>query len=635
MDIYQRLLKSIIKKSLSPYLQDSDSYSFNELEDIYQQLYHKLKKTAYTLPNTLTTLERLLAGKNYGVQDRNSLYRVELTLLSLINEFDTEGRVLLGIVANTDSNHYIRNKAIKLLAERGDRVIILELVPLILDFQYSASSYNYHPNQSVLENFLEVLGELNLSEALTWIITLHNNFKASKLNNISLELDNETEKLAQSEQGEIDYHERPFIIVRARLGDIGVLESIIRLSYSDWIFGHKQASEALEQLERYVGRDAIVAQLLKQPTALLSDELETYWYLVINGEYIYIKRWALDQYLEQLSGLSLDVLTRLLSLVGDKTGYLRERVLDIVLKAPADLVLPVANQALTKSDYDLPTKYSLLYILLQLKQPIESWLTIISDVFIPLPDFIPNALRQSIINYWVPIAQPHSDIRWFIEYELYKDTYLLTEYDNEVKQIKSSDEIIPSGVRLIRSQVVETTINTSRPSYQAEVIVTQLVANLKTKGIAIDCYLDYADEMKQGHSTFYTIKMRPHINEKRIVENEDYKNYGKEFSYKLADNLNITKLGAYMYYSTYESEDYSYDNMPNGSLVGSTIRHVNEWNLASSPESLKIYQEEAEKLGLISLHNEVLDYIFPNLNIYFFGSRDPLPIRDLLFYWQD
>ena len=633
----EKVLKSVIEQSLNPYLQDSDSHSYEEVQAAFQQLYHELKKAALTLPDALTTLEHLLAGKNYGVEDIfSSFYEIELALVSLMSEFDSEGRVLFRIVANTDNKDYIRNRAIELLGERSEKTIILELTPLVLDFHYNPNSYHFHPNESILETFFEVLGELSLNEALPWIVTLHNRFKVKALKSSPLELGDVTEDGVRSEQGDMDFHEQPFVRVRARLGDIAVLESNIRLSYSDWRVAHDQASEALQQLEQYVGRDTILAQLLKQPSTSLPSELDRYWYLIANGESIYIKRWALDQYLIKVGVLNLSVLTQLLPLLCDKTGYLSERVLDAVLKAPLDIVIPAANQALTQSDYDLSIKYSLLYILLQLNQSINHWLTIIPDILIPLPSFISNSLRQSILSYWVPMAEPRSDVRWLIEYELFKDTYLLTEYDNEVTQVESTDQLLPSGVRVIRNQVVDATINTSKPSYQGEVVVAQLVENLKAKGIAVDCYLDYADEMRQGASTFYTIKMQPYINETRIDENEGYANYDKEFAYKLADNLNISKLGAYMYYSTDESKNFTeFADMPNGFLLRTQTNHANEWSLASNSENLKVYQEEGEKLGLISLDNEVLNYIFPNLNIYFFGSRKPLPIRDLLFYWQD
>lgn len=57
-----------------------------------------------------------------------------------------------------------------------------------------------------------------------------------------------------------------------------------------------------------------------------------------------------------------------------------------------------------------------------------------------------------------------------------------------------------------------------------------------------------------------------------------------------------------------------------------------------------VYQEDksilekiekiVNRLGLYTLGDEGR-MIFPGMNIYFFGNREPLPIADLIFYWQD
>lgn len=49
---------------------------------------------------------------------------------------------------------------------------------------------------------------------------------------------------------------------------------------------------------------------------------------------------------------------------------------------------------------------------------------------------------------------------------------------------------------------------------------------------------------------------------------------------------------------------------------------------------LEKIEKIAKSVGLYSLGDEG-SIIFPGMNIYFFGDRDPLPIADLIFYWQD
>ena len=42
-----------------------------------------------------------------------------------------------------------------------------------------------------------------------------------------------------------------------------------------------------------------------------------------------------------------------------------------------------------------------------------------------------------------------------------------------------------------------------------------------------------------------------------------------------------------------------------------------------------------ERAGFRCLDADVLDLRFTGLAVYFFGAREPLSVRDLLFYWQD
>ena len=57
-----------------------------------------------------------------------------------------------------------------------------------------------------------------------------------------------------------------------------------------------------------------------------------------------------------------------------------------------------------------------------------------------------------------------------------------------------------------------------------------------------------------------------------------------------------------------------------------------------SKEKLKkfnTYKKIAESEGFLVLNKELLDYVVPSLNVYYFGSRKPLSIEKLIFYWQD
>ncbi len=55
----------------------------------------------------------------------------------------------------------------------------------------------------------------------------------------------------------------------------------------------------------------------------------------------------------------------------------------------------------------------------------------------------------------------------------------------------------------------------------------------------------------------------------------------------------------------------------------------------NSPSAMSQLKNIITSLGGLWLDNDLLDHEVPNLNIYFFGDREALTVRDLIFYWQD
>ena len=42
----------------------------------------------------------------------------------------------------------------------------------------------------------------------------------------------------------------------------------------------------------------------------------------------------------------------------------------------------------------------------------------------------------------------------------------------------------------------------------------------------------------------------------------------------------------------------------------------------------------ARRLDYLVLERDLLKNVVPGLNVYHFGSREPLPLRDLIYFWQ-
>ena len=83
----------------------------------------------------------------------------------------------------------------------------------------------------------------------------------------------------------------------------------------------------------------------------------------------------------------------------------------------------------------------------------------------------------------------------------------------------------------------------------------------------------------------------------------------------------------------------------NGKFFASTIGpFLTAPNLEHSTDDTSVKQDCSvmdrlqniiTSLGGLWLEDELLDHEVPNLNVYFFGDRGPLTVRDLVFYWQD
>lgn len=98
-----------------------------------------------------------------------------------------------------------------------------------------------------------------------------------------------------------------------------------------------------------------------------------------------------------------------------------------------------------------------------------------------------------------------------------------------------------------------------------------------------------------------------------------------------------------------ERVDYA-DHMGQGDAtfsvvdLGETMLHVSDFGPFAAvpadapplaPATYRRLLNAMDKTGFIVLDEAQLSTVVPGLNVYFFGERRPLALRDLLFYWQD
>jgi HEAT repeat protein len=135
-----------------------------------------------------------------------------------------------------------------------------------------------------------------------------------------------------------------------------------------------------------------------------------------------------------------------------------------------------------------------------------------------------------------------------------------------------------------------------------EDMLSRLVRELYAQGVTTGPCEDYASTMEQGHGTFWILPVDE-------------------------DQLNISKLGpfvAFVYVQTNEDGVRIYTTDPS-QIEG------NKTKLERAERCRRI----ATAAGFTWLDEGVLEVVFKGLKVYRFGSRKPLKIGELLFYWQD
>lgn len=203
-----------------------------------------------------------------------------------------------------------------------------------------------------------------------------------------------------------------------------------------------------------------------------------------------------------------------------------------------------------------------------------------------------------------------TDARSWAAYTLLKSGELRPEDRRLIRQVPAKFQVdlgfeIPAEVRdsIIEEYAEHSEVGTDvryklefflkeRSSYDTdEADRNRLIAALKTEGLQIKKCENIGAFHRQGEGTFWIIQ---------FADNDNF------------CHLNVSTLGKFVsFYSKSEA-----DGAP------------------ASPLHKKC-RVIAETQGFFWVDPNVGEKIVPDLNVYFFGSRKPLSVFDLLFYWQD
>ncbi len=259
----------------------------------------------------------------------------------------------------------------------------------------------------------------------------------------------------------------------------------------------------------------------------------------------------------------------------DSDWYIKDYVAKELIASKKDI-----NERLKRSVvdnlYSDKSKYWLIYTLMKRGEDVNDLIKRVSNIKIELPSFISQKLRESIVKYWYKDACDKSDIRWTIEGIELENRENSYDYIKEVERLKKI--LVKYDYKIEKAE-------------------------------------HYWETMQLGRDTFYTLW----IKSQNQPDGGDLENGCGVIEY---DVIHISKIDNFAYYSPRINSYYK------GEDRGSSSSEINE-------ETEKQYKEMIEEAGFNYITNEEDMFVFPRLNIYFFGDREPLRVHDLLFYWQN
>jgi len=157
---------------------------------------------------------------------------------------------------------------------------------------------------------------------------------------------------------------------------------------------------------------------------------------------------------------------------------------------------------------------------------------------------------------------------------------------------------------------------------------------------AIEDDLRNAIVLEYGYSSEQGTDVRYDLENAMVASDDRYKEAESDraiFISKLRENgidvVRATECGEYHHsgggtYWVLQLAEVENTNLLNVSTLGKYYSCLNV-------EAYNTVTQVAKELGFAEIKGELAKQIVPQLHVYYFGSRDPLSVYELVFYWQD
>ena len=213
-----------------------------------------------------------------------------------------------------------------------------------------------------------------------------------------------------------------------------------------------------------------------------------------------------------------------------------------------------------------------IYTLLRMGIFADNLLAQIPNSQIPLPEAIPQALRNAIVGEWARYDAPLSDIRWMIE----------------------GQQLSENG------------------SYEAATLIELLRVELQAAGLQTGEAIDCGEYHAQGGGTYWLLPI--------ATDEENIERY-----------LYVSKLGPFVSYAIHVITRYE-----NGSSVSYHLTNLGDIDpIGLWKEQSMVCRQFAEDIGFTWVDETILDIVVPRLCAPYPYQPDAVTVRLLLYYWID
>lgn len=384
--------------------------------------------------------------------------------------------------------------------------------------------------------------------------------------------------------------QRKIVLTRAALGDNGALLTVVQEIYNPWTNRSQDAHDAMAAAAGQLGGPTGVARAIAHQSGIaIPDRPGEPWLSLQAHPQPAVARWATDHF----GSLQLSRLAGGLGSSEPDASAAFEPLLAQLSNEDWGVRI-TASQRL--SAFQFETIDEALTIILQdaaAPRRDRSWaaytllqrgtLASAAPEFATAPslrviwqtpwDFsVPQSVRDAVVLKYAPESEEGADIRYRLEHNLLTHRPDRPDVDDEARA------------------------NMERES---------LLDALDATGIAVTSVEDCGEAFQQGGGSYWILQLGELPN---------------------AHQLYVSTLGPFVCFVRPQLF---------GSEAGSQTSPSEESTSDADPGLERRCREVVQSLGMVWLEGSVLQNIVPGLCVYFFGRREPLPLQDLLFYWQD